>query len=123
MAIRSSAVNRRCFDLFTPTATMTSSKSVAARSTMSRCPLVTGSNDPGHTAFFKVFPGSPRKGAAPRAARPSHDFVGWSRGVTVPKRGLAVPLAALGLDPGRPVRLGAARRALDDHHRTGHQPV
>ena len=50
IASRSSAVKSRFLDLFTPTATITSSKRVAARRTMSRCPLVTGSNDPGHTA-------------------------------------------------------------------------
>ena len=51
IAMRSSAEKRRLLDLFTPTATTTSSKSCEALETMSRCPLVTGSNDPGQTAL------------------------------------------------------------------------
>ena len=50
MSIRSSAENSRLLDLLTPTATTTSSNSAEARVTMSMCPLVTGSNDPGQTA-------------------------------------------------------------------------
>ena len=47
MPIRSSTVNRLRLLLFTSTATTTSSNSPAARPTMSRCPLVTGSKEPG----------------------------------------------------------------------------
>src|SRR3954451_17476816 len=56
IAIRSSAVNRRArdLDLFTPTATTTSSKSSEALEMMSMWPLVTGSKEPGHTALRTV---------------------------------------------------------------------
>ena len=55
MSMRSSAENSRLFDLFTPTATTTSSKRKDALDTMSMCPFVTGSNDPGHTALRTAY--------------------------------------------------------------------
>src|SRR4249919_2412236 len=114
MASRSSAVNSRCLDWLTPTATTTSSKSDAARSTMSRCPLVTGSNDPGQTA---------RRTGPPRG--PSG--TGWDRlhvgGVNVPEHGLAVLLLPAAGEALGPQRLGRPRSALDDHHRARDEPA
>src|SRR3712207_9421702 len=105
MVSRSSGLNSRFFDLLTPTATTTSSKRAAARWTMSRWPLVTGSNEPGQTARLTGAPRTP------------------SRRVTVPKRGLAVPLAARDAEPVRPRGLRAARGALDDDHRARDEPA
>lgn len=50
ISMRSSSVNMPFLDLFTSTATTTSSNSGAVRPMMSRCPFVTGSNEPGQTA-------------------------------------------------------------------------
>src|SRR4051794_35373000 len=99
MSTRSSALNSRLFDLFTPTATTTSSNREAARETMSTCPLVTGSKDPGH--------------AARRTRTPL--LVACSGGVTVPKRGLAVAPGPVPHQPLGPHRLGAAAGPLHDH--------
>src|SRR5436190_825585 len=60
--MRSSALNNRLFDLFTPTATTTSSNNSDARPMMSRWPLVTGSNDPGHAALRTLATLSQRPG-------------------------------------------------------------
>src|SRR6476469_8750952 len=106
ISIRASGVNRRFFDLLTPTATTTSSKSPEAREMMSRCPLVTGSKDPGQTA-----------------RRTGLLLGGWrGRGVTVPKHGLAVALLPDAGEALGPLRLGAARGALDDDEGARHQP-
>ncbi len=69
ISIRSSGLNSRFFDAFTPTATTTSSKRTEARPMMSMCPLVTGSKDPGQAALRTV--GSwwwPREGGQRAAA-------------------------------------------------------
>ena len=47
IAIRSSAVNSGVLRGLARTATTTESNTVSARATMSRCPLVIGSNEPG----------------------------------------------------------------------------
>src|SRR5450432_1258853 len=59
MSMRSSRVNRPCFALFTITATVTSSYSFEALAMMSRCPLVTGSKEPGQTALCTREPPQP----------------------------------------------------------------
>ena len=48
---RMSTASKGCFAELWATATMTSANSDRARRTMSRCPRVTGSNDPGQTAM------------------------------------------------------------------------
>src|SRR5262245_27240167 len=83
IASRSSTLNRLFFDGLTTTATVTSSNSPEAAATMSRCPVVIGSNDPGQTALCTEVLLLPRiTGSA-----------------TVPKHGLAVAPLAQGLDP------------------------
>src|SRR5918993_298817 len=101
--------------MLTPMATTTSSKSPAARPTMSRWPLVTGSKDPGQTAR--------RMRDSLRGGAPERVWSGCRGGVTVPKRGLAVALRAVRHDPVRPGHLTALGGALHDHQRTGHQPA
>src|SRR5919107_1437598 len=117
--MRSSGLNRRRFEAFTPTATTTSSNSVDARTMMSMCPLVTGSNDPGHAArrtAYSFGPGSVCIGG-----------IGGHRGIacgsagvrgrcaTVPKQGLAVLAHPVADEPVRPLERGAPTRALHDH--------
>ena len=96
ISMRSSTVNRPAFDPLYATITVTSSNSVAARPMMSRCPLVTGSNDPGQTALRTAPLPSPQGvpwpggfGPGP-AARPYQSV------------GLAVPAVLHRLDPVRP---------------------
>src|SRR5262249_27753819 len=112
-SIRSSGVNSRLLLTLVPTATTTSSNSVAARRTMSRCPNVAGSNDPGQAA---------RRTGPPGLLEVRY---GWLLvgGVNVPEHGLAVLLLPPPGEPGGPGRLGAARPALDDDHRAGDQPL
>ena len=68
IAMRSSGLNIRRFEAFTPTATITSSNSIEAREMMSMCPLVTGSNDPGHAARRTAAPSSGQEDGSCRAA-------------------------------------------------------
>ena len=51
MSTRVSVGNIGVFAAFTATTTCTSSKKRALRSITSRCPAVTGSYEPGHTAM------------------------------------------------------------------------
>ncbi len=55
--MRSATLNRPCLFGFTVTATVTSSNRLAARPMMSRCPLVTGSKEPGQTTLRTIPPG------------------------------------------------------------------
>src|SRR3954447_3717471 len=100
--MRSSGVNRRRFEAFTPTATTTSSKSVDARAMMSMCPLVTGSNDPAHGA---------RRTGTPLLLL----CLSLPGGVTVRKHCVAVLLREFRVEPQRPLEVGAATGPLHRH--------
>ena len=65
---RSSTLNMGCFSELTRTATMSSSKIVAPRCVISRCPFVKGSKDPGYTALIKGFPPRPLPGGKRRGS-------------------------------------------------------
>src|SRR3954469_24625219 len=108
--MRSSGLNMRRFEAFTPTATTTSSNSVDARTMMSMCPLVTGSNDPGHAA---------RRTGTPLLLL----CLSLPGGGTVPKQGLAVLLRALPDEARRPLEVGAATGPLHHHECVVRHPV
>src|SRR5665811_1595135 len=95
MSRRSSIVNRPSFVSLTSTATVTSSNRFEARSTMSKCPLVTGSNDPGHTTLVMA--------------------------VTVPKDRVAIFLLLARLDSVGPAQT-VALRAFDNDERFRSRP-
>src|SRR5665811_39920 len=92
---RSSIVNRPCFVSLTSTATVTASNRFEARSTMSMCPLVTGSKDPGHTTLVMA--------------------------VTVPKGRFAVFLLLDPLDTAGPFKV-VALGAFDHNERVRSRP-
>ena len=106
--------------MLTPTATTTSSKSLAARPTMSRWPLVTGSNDPGQTArrtgvlpCCRVGGGSgPVSGSA--GPRWRDRTKAWSR------RSASCGSSSM---PGGQVTTVRLRRPFDDHQGTRHEPA
>src|SRR6185437_6761537 len=122
MSSRSSSLNRPLLLWLISTATTTSSNSRDARPMMSRCPLVTGSNEPGQTARLTI--GDRTKAILASRARakirlPRSHVVGAS----VPEHGLAVAAAAQGPVPGRPPHRRPAGRALDHDHGAGGQPA
>src|SRR5919112_4574686 len=113
--MRSSGLNRRRFEAFTPTATTTSSKSVDARTMMSMCPLVTGSNDPGQAARRTMYSFRSRV-----TWRPWASLAGCA---TVPKQGLAVLPHPVAHEPVRPLQLRPPARPLHHHQRVPGEPV
>src|SRR5689334_18185050 len=110
ISMRSCGEKSRFLEALTPTATTTSSKRAEAREMMSMCPLVTGSNDPGHAA---------RRTMTARALLDS----ARCGCVTVPKRGLAVAPRSVPGEPGGPHRSGGAAGAFDDDQRLVPQPA
>ena len=119
MPIRSSTVNRLRLLLFTSTATTTSSNSPDARPTMSRCPLVTGSKEPGQTARLMG-----RDATPPVSPRVDRDVLMRRDVLHDPhvQDGVAVAPLAQGDQRRRP-REGGAPAALDDDDRVGRQPA
>src|SRR3954453_16322886 len=94
ISTRSSGSNSRFLDTLTPTTTMISSNSGLTRSMTSRCPQVTGSNEPGQTARLTV----------------------GDRTKAVPEHGVAVTTRPVGLHPVRPAGLRVTRGTFDDQH-------
>src|SRR5687768_11400387 len=113
MSMRSSTVNRLCFDLLTSTATTTSSASSEARAMTSRWPLVTGSNDPGHTQLR----------TASVSSLICRGVGAQADGATVPKRALAITSRPPGGEPGRPSERPASRGTLHHDGRVAGDPV
>src|SRR5690606_35035583 len=113
MPRRSSGEKKRLLETFTPAATITSSKSPAARRTMSRWPLVTGSYEPGQTARRTCRSSSGDGGRLGGLLR---------RGVTVPKRGLPVLLLAPGLEAVGPGQRRSTLAPFHHHERLRHEP-
>src|SRR4051794_613524 len=122
MDIRSSALKRRAlaFALLTPIATITSSKSCDARETMSMCPLVTGSKEPGQTALRTCVLLSRRGGGAAVTARVMN---GVRNAQNVPEHCLAVLLPPSQHEALGPRGFHATRSPLHHDSTAGHHPV